>query len=592
MELTHEQRFIVDSIATHKIVEADAGTSKTTTLTHSVVADINRGLDPSKMLVITFSRTAADTLRQRLESMHPEAKCIRIATIHGWCYSLLQSWNSGRKIKILNESLRKKYFFQALQKFDSSYDNKDVDQILAAYTLTVNQQKKSGMLALISLPVQQVKQVFEDYIKYKNENGFSDFDDLQIGVDRLLDRSPRALASIRADHRVVYLDEAQDTSTLQWSIINRLKPSRLFVVGDQKQSIYGWRGSVVAFRSQVPGSECFQLHENFRSSKEIVAVANAVFPTGVKTNNPSGPKPLIFGTQDPVESAREVISLANRLSRHGTVGILGRSWEPIRLLGGSLYLATGGSGIREENNLINPSITKFWQLFNWAFFKSDDTWADCISVLGVPPSVKPQDILVRPDELFSPFDGLNLREDQVKALVFLRDFKKDSSNPVSPFIRLYHDFYREYFDDDEYLASTCQVLSELPLSSNRLRFDRSQCRSENIFINTLHGVKGEQFDSVIFIGLNDGIIPSAITSDREEERRLFYVGVTRPKRNLFLAFSAKDNNGNDLTRSPFLDEIDVPELVSCMGVEDYFKHESFDNTCERDTYMDDGAGII
>lgn len=564
--LTAEQMAIVCSRSDQRVIVADAGTAKTTVLVEAVAHDIEEGWDPSKILVVTYSTVGAIVLNARLVRRCSSAGAVAISTIHAMGLRLIRQdpsqFGFSSVPTVLQERQQKCFIARKLR--DLGVCGPEVcSAFMAAYCWARNNRKTSAeMFARIPMASSRSQAVLDAYCNYKSKTNTVDFEDILVLTAEKIRTSVLFRENLAAKFNNVFIDEAQDTSRAQWDIILPIS-RRLFVVGDPKQSIYGWRGGIGDFSSICPHAAKFTLHRNFRSSPQIVAVANTIYDTGLRTERKDGPKPVLRGHANAAEEAAEVAKLVAHYSAK-TTAVLARTWEQLRLT--AVALSVMGISVENPGDHGTPdlkSLIGFIALFLWGCGERDEgVWRNCLAAVG-KKDVEKERFPAADGSLLSPLD-----------LVFLTNRQRQIFDKISalslakiPFplsIRLfYEELYAPTFGDDTDLSEAVDVLVNLASNRQILRrfIDKTAPPKQSVVVSTVHGQKGEEYELVFVIGLNEGLFPLGNTETPVEERNLFYVALTRAERLLFLSFLFADGRGRTLTRSSFLDEID-PRLLS------------------------------
>lgn len=537
-------------------VVAVPGSGKTRLISTAVAADVQAGMAPARLLILTFAREAADTLKDRIERLAGAGELPQIRTIHGWCYSVIRKYHQEMGFsscpRPLDAGEQRRFITEYGQ-----YDRDVVDGILSAYAWARNKKCRSEeMIERVPLPPAETIKLFLAYKAFKREENVVDFEEMQSKVLELFQQRPDLLTAVRAEVEAIYLDEAQDSSALQWEILLSLK-ARMFVVGDPNQAIYGWRGGVSDFRSFLPDAEEHTLRENYRSTPEIVALADRIFPTGIHTRNASGEKPVIFGRNDPFDEARQIVDLIEMLgSRPCTIGVLARTWDQLWPIEFILRLSEISYDSAAPSSWVSGrGLARFLDVLKWANSRNNHDWPACAKALGFK-RIKdaPTDRLKLLGKSIETFTGSEVDAPKFYAL---RDLKIDQAPGEVKFDRLYTGFYRQHVDEDSRLERLQGYVNRIGSNAYRLRRLHPDAR---LTLSTVHAQKGAEFDHVFVCGLADGVFPSALSDDAEEERRLFYVATTRPRQTMFLSFPFEDLRGRRVRRSRFLGDIDGPAL--------------------------------
>ncbi|MHA1758929.1 MAG: ATP-dependent helicase [Promethearchaeota archaeon] len=357
--LNDQQRRAVEYIESPLLVVAGPGTGKTRILTEKVLFLVNdKGYDPSKILVTTFTIKAADEIRERIrKKLGESAENIQISTIHSFCYKMLELfpeyYNFGVGFKVVDELdqfiiVNKNYKWA--YKLDEFHDEIDVETLINFYNrATSNNLNPKELIRYLKKHNASKKELaiarsYELYLKdLKNfDEPKLDFAMIQSEFLKMLKRHSEVLNKVRDMYDYIIVDEYQDTSPIQDAIIHLIsKPKyKITVVGDEDQSIYGFRGaSLQNFRSfleRYPGARKMELEQNYRSTPEIVDCFETfmrqyrIFEKNIFTNNAPFSKPILLLSKDYEQEAvsikNTIINLVqNNNINYGDIAILFKS---------------------------------------------------------------------------------------------------------------------------------------------------------------------------------------------------------------------------------------------------------------------------
>ena len=320
------------------LVVAGPGSGKTRVLIHRIAYLVQeRGIFPYHILAVTFTNKAAREMLARLEALlGSDAKGLTIGTFHAFCARVLR-----REAEVLGLS-------RSFVIFDEDDQRQLINRIIKAMNLNPSLFKPAGVLSTISNAKNEmvtlvefapssawhaeIQRVYTAYEAEKRANGALDFDDLLLEVELLFHSHPEILQQYQQRYRYLLVDEFQDTNKAQYNIVRQLagEQSNLFVVGDEDQSIYSWRGAdyhnILRFRADYPASRVIMLEQNYRSTGKILAAAQAVVDRNQQrtvkklwTQNSSGHPVQLLEAYDENEEARFVVDELLRLKRSGAV---------------------------------------------------------------------------------------------------------------------------------------------------------------------------------------------------------------------------------------------------------------------------------
>ncbi|SDB98293.1 ATP-dependent helicase [Acinetobacter boissieri] len=286
-ELNEQQRMAVTTDQAHCLVLAGAGCGKTKTIISRAAYLIAQGLPARNVQILTFTRRAASEIVTRVEQYLGEsAQGLRASTFHTFCISLLRRHSKALGLGQFTVIDRddQVMIFRLLRGKGKDNALPKAAQLCDIYSFARNTRCKLSEAIEKLLPEvinqkQQIAEVMKAYEVRKHRSGFFDYDDILAVVATHLHQSPAFLASVVQQHHVFLVDEMQDTNPLQWAILEPLiSHSQIFCVGDDAQSIYGFRGAdfenIHRFKSHVPNATVYKLEKNYRSTQQILDVSN------------------------------------------------------------------------------------------------------------------------------------------------------------------------------------------------------------------------------------------------------------------------------------------------------------------------------
>jgi len=599
------------------LVLAGAGSGKTKTLVFRVISLLEKGVDPGNILLLTFTNKAAKEMFSRIEKqLGVGIKGLWGGTFHHIGNRFLRKY--GQLINI-------KPNFNILDDHDSS------DMIKAAYKEVGLPADKYfpkpsvvkniiGIASNLSMPIEDVIRDKYDFVKdeyiwiiekikglYAKKKQFSnslDFDDLLIKWNQLLYENREFKEAMSKKFKYLLIDEYQDTNKIQSDIIENLsgEASNILAVGDDAQSIYGFRGAdiknILQFPQRFKNCKIFKLETNYRSTPEILHLANSCiknnegkFDKSLKSIKDQSIKPTLSALISPKEEAKYICQKVLDLqSKNGLalseVAILFRSHYqsieielqlnkkniPYEMRGGMRFFEQAHikdllaylriiSNFKDEMAwtrilLMLPSIgmataNKIWQrisTFNSVSDFCNDDFSNISSksqifVKGLQKNIKK---IIEIDENNLPLILTAIFEDYQD---YLKSNYENANERIEDIEQLI-DFSRQY-------SSMTQFLSDAVLSEGfggQRGTENGSDNEEAVVLSTIHQAKGLEWKAVFVVGLNEMQFPHAKSTlknqDLEEERRLFYVAVTRAKEYLFLTYSlfASDDNLNQPSR--------------------------------------------
>ncbi len=596
------------------LVLAGAGSGKTSVLTNRIAYLIEQGISPANILAITFTNKAAREMKERVTKLiGPDARYIQISTFHSF------------GLKILKEN----YEFLGYEKNFIILDSDDTLTVVKKLMKDLNMNPKyynarelrskisSAKNELIT-PEKFKKQEFDEkvvtlYKKYceKLKAGNSvDFDDLLILPIKLFEISPSILNSYQERYQYILIDEYQDTNEAQYVFSKMLskKYRNIFVVGDNDQAIYAFRGAnyknILNFEKDYPDCKTILLEENYRSTKTILNAANSVIKhnklrkdKNLWSNNEEGDKIKYIKTDDEKAEGDYVVKEIKKLKEAGT------SYDDIAIL----YRTNAQSRAMEEAMLkanIPYRIIGSFYFYNrkeikdlLCYLRLINNPKDDVSlsrVINVPKrgigNVTIANITARAEENnTSMFEAITsgkelafkqlieeltkisenktlteivelvleksgLKQELVEEKTLESEIRLENLEEFKSITKNYENEYGEVSLDD--------FLNEISLVSDVTEHDEG---NNKVSLMTVHSVKGLEYDDVFIIGMEEGIFPhyNSImegTNDAiEEERRLCYVAITRAKKKLWIINTKKRMlYGQTQVNAPsrFIDEIE------------------------------------
>jgi len=610
-ELNSDQQRAVQHGDTPLLILAGAGTGKTMTLVHRVAALITRGVEPSRILLLTYTRRAAgemlrrtgDLLARRRTSSpgsaeHRVAARVWGGTFHATATRLLRQYaatvglNPGFTIHDRSDS---EDFLDALRtelklgQTGSKFPKKET--LMAIYSHCVNAQLPletmlAAHYASCASWSAEMKRLFELYAERKQQSDILDFDDLLLFWLALVS-DPDVGPRVRGRFDAVLVDEYQDTNRLQCEILRRLRPDgrSLTVVGDDAQSIYSFRAATVRnildFPQHFPGTEIVRLEQNYRSVQPILDATNAVISKSRETHGKrlwtarqGGEKPLLVTCTDDACQAEFV---ANQILQHREAGIdLRRQAVLFRASHNSIILEAELA--RCQIPFVKYGGLRFVEAAHVkdvvAFLRLAENYRDLaagLRVLKLLPGIGPQKATQLLTTLQQVSGNVRVWESAKipaatrpawpKLLKLMTRLMADAARPLSrqiaSVLKFYEPFLQEKYDNaearwrdleqlqqlSERFADRNAFITDLALDPPSSTNDLKQAPDEEVdqlVLSTIHSAKGLEWDVVYVITATDTNLPSIRThrdpEQLEEERRLFYVALTRARQWLYVVF--------------------------------------------------------
>ncbi len=616
-ELNNSQREAIACTKGPLLVLAGAGSGKTRVITCKIAHLIQEESVPEhSILAVTFTNKAAGEMKRRAMAMLDRPHLgTTISTFHSLCLRILRKeamvlgYNSNFSVCDSADalSLIKRIISESGRKNQKEYAPKKVQALISA----VKNQSASDR-RLEQLPA--IDQILDRYDATLRENDLMDFDDLLLNTVAVFEQNPSVLAHYQSLFPYLLVDEFQDTNATQYRMIRLLATigAHICVVGDEDQSIYGWRGAdfenILNFPRDFQGCRIIKLEENYRSTKHILDIANAV----ISHNSMRNPKILrsdihtesecvLYEAPAPREEgifiAKQVQAIHQQTVPLNNIAVLYRANYLSRTLEDAFrrrnipYRIVGGYKFYERKEIKdilgylrvirNPSDNlSFRRIINVPRRKIGPATVEKLEsihpvlykALGNMPDRFPRKREL--DELHSIIEVFRKRED------FGPDFLRDLIERIGYIEMLKAE--EESLEAETRMENLSELVSvvrdyldaeETPslngfLDAVSLLSDTDEIEDDNrVNLMTIHCAKGLEFHSVFVCGLEEGTFPNQRTMgssrELEEERRLMYVAITRAKQNLYLSFSRERGWKWDMNRkkiSRFVKEIPIELL--------------------------------
>ncbi len=571
MEINAQQREAATVSSVNSLILAGPGTGKTTTLIARFQYLISQGVKPQSILCCTFARKAADEIGTRIQiETGINSRGLAIGTFHAFALKLLKAHGSeiGIKIpeKILNEKERLNKVFEIKKTLSGGSLYKDFDSeasrpsAILKYIDTVREKLLDPEDASIEASENGEKlnilhaEIYKHYEEWLSESDNLDFPRmLQMGC-KLLAHDAEYGCKIGKTYSHILVDEYQDINEAQKTMVDELLKggASLWVVGDDDQAIYGWRGSdahfILDFDKNYPGTKKIALIENYRSGKEVVSNANdlirhAKYRHAKTIESKSGLNSHVYIVRCRHEKS-EAYKVTQTIKQRIKAGI---SVEDIAVLSRTNLLPATVIDTLISHEI--PVVLKDGiQLF------ADLVAQDLLSAIALASDIKPENGWNRRlSNNIESFARKILKDEwsiKVKALATL--FIKHSPLKLSDRDLASRISSIEYYKD--YLLS----FEKAEEVFKRVRRSMQQPKDgKGVHVGTIHKAKGLEWDSVFVIGWEDDMLPHALNHSQkgiEEERRVAYVAVTRPKNFLMMTY-VEERQGDEKKYSRFLDEM-------------------------------------
>lgn len=626
--LDEYQKKAVISEEENLLVVAAPGSGKTTVIINRIDYLVNhKRINPDNIIIITFTKSAALSMKKRYEGINHGKKIPFFGTFHALFYKILR--------RHLGE----------ISIIDSSDAYKVIKRVLLSYLDEINEDKIREMLNTISLfkcgdiDIEEFKpsvdknifiECLQAYEEYKKERSLLDFDDLQIQCKKLFIERKDILEGYRRLFKYILVDEFQDCDGLQIELLQALsKGNSLFAVGDEDQCIYGFRGSkpesMVHFGELFSEGKKIFLHYNYRSPENIVDTSINLINNNCTRNakeikaarkvlkkielsytiNEGMEAEEIADCVVKMKSERRFVYKDNailyrtNMESRSMIDAFIRKKIPFKLLDREynffehficrdllayLSLSIDGSDRASFSQIINKPF-RYISKINIERVMLHKYKENCFDILtsldGLPPfqlkllgKLKKDIHSLNKMSLRSAVDFLIM---DIAYIDYLREYSKKFKLDINELEEILEEF-----------KEVCSVFSTIPALmmhvkevSDEIKRSKSSIEEDGVILSTIHGVKGMEFKNIFIINCVEDIIPHAnsLQHNIEEERRLFYVGITRTIENLFL-YVPKSIRGKCKSVSRFINECGLKvetEISSIFSIGESVVHKTFGN---------------
>ncbi|RJQ33463.1 ATP-dependent DNA helicase PcrA [Candidatus Parcubacteria bacterium] len=589
------------------LIVAGAGAGKTKTITHRIARLIGEGVPAREILAVTFTNKAAGEMRERVRNLVPASQGTPlVVTFHALGVRLLREfhaeaglpraftiWDRNDSLRAVKKALEQLDIDQPARGFLGAISNKKGDGISKEEFASNTKSHRDRLVA----------QVWEIYEGSLHEEGALDFDDLLLRTLKLLRDNTRLRSLLQNRWRYITIDEYQDTNASQYEIARLLAGDarNICVVGDTDQNIYSWRGAnlghLLEFETDFPGAKVVLLEQNYRSTRTILSAANSVIeknrrrkPKKLYTDKATGEPIVIYEAGNEIDEAWFVANMSRQLIEDGTVpreiailyreNFQSRALEeamlhmdvPYRVLGTRFFQR---KEVKDVLSYLRAAI-------------NPKNKADITRIIAVPARGIGKVTL---DKMLAGQDAALPAAAKAKVSAFRMCLAKIKQGieilPASEAVALaievsgMQEMYKGSDEGRERLENMSELVNfaarfdndappsgiEKLLEEAALQSDQDQLEEAHnaVSLMTVHASKGLEFDVVFITGLEQGLFPAmrmneSADRDPEEERRLFYVALTRARERLYLVHAQgrmKYGSREYAIPSEFLDDIDA-----------------------------------
>lgn len=589
------------------LVLAGPGSGKTTVITRRIRCLIDEyHIPPQHILVITFSRAAAAEMKERFYRLvKGQALPVTFGTFHAIYFQILKHAYGYTAQNVVREEQRLQFIREYIHRLRLEFDDENdfIQSLLGEISLVKNTMADLEHYYSATCSDEVFRKIYRAYQEFLYRNRYLDFDDMLIYTKELLEQREDIRKAWQNKFRYILIDEFQDINLIQYQIVRMLAQpaNHLFIVGDDDQSIYRFRGAkpeiMLHFEKDYPGTKKILLDVNYRCGAQIVRFAGNLishnqtrFDKKIRANAASGIRPVVKAFPSQREQNRFVIDEIQRLHTEGgipysDIAVLFRTNAQPRLLIQQLFAYNMPFVSREHL----PNIYDHWiarDLFTYIrLAMGDRSRASFLRIMNRPKRYLSRESLPYESVAFDVWEEYYQKQEWVvqrlqKLESDLRVISRMRPYTAVNYIRkgiAYEDFLTDFAEFRKINAEDLfDILDEIQEDSRSFEtytewfshIEKMQAewkeqsaqnkKNENaVQLMTLHSSKGLEFEAVFIVDVDEKIMPykkAVLDADLEEERRMFYVGMTRAKTRLYLLCSGKIHN-KEMEASRYLTEI-------------------------------------
>ena len=593
------------------LVLAGPGSGKTAVITRRILELTQKGVAAGNILVITFTKAAAAEMQERFERLQKsegEAGSpgrVNFGTFHAVFFKILKYAYQWDASNIIREEDSTQMLSDIIRKFSMEIEDERefIDGIRSEISKIKSERIDIKTYYSMNCPEEQFQRIFLEYTEKMKQKRLIDFDDILLYTYELLSKRPDILKIWQEKYQYILIDEFQDINRIQYDIIRMLaKPQdNLFVVGDDDQSIYGFRGArpelMLRFPKDYPKAKQVLLNYNYRSQEKIVQAAGNVIANNKKRflkeirATKAAELPVItekFPTQE--EEGERIVELLRRYHAQGIpykeMAVLFRTNTQARSVMGKLISYNIPFQMRD----VVPNLFDHWIAKNMiAYIKAAMGCRDrglMLQIMNRPNRYLSRETLTDPIVDFNKWKWLYRDRDWMVERIDKLEYDLEMISKVNPYAAI--NYIRRGVGYDDYLTSYAEyrrmkpedlleIVTELQESARefetfeawfmymeeyrreleRQKEQREKRNTDSVTLATMHSSKGLEYEMVILPDVNEGVTPykRAVSEEElEEERRMFYVAMTRAKKYLHV-FSVIRLHGKEMELSRFVREM-------------------------------------
>ena len=613
MEFNNAQQEAVCFLNGPCLTLAGPGSGKTAVITHRTKYLIEHGnVEPSHILVVTFTKAAAMEMKERfLKLMEQKATTVTFGTFHAIFFAILKHAYHYNAENIIREEQKLYLVKNLIRQFHVEYEdeNECIGNVLSEISSVKNLNLDIANYYSKNFAENVFRDIYRSYEKTLRKSRLIDFDDMLVYTYELFLQRKDILALWQKKYQYILIDEFQDINSIQYEIVKMLAAplNNLFVVGDDDQSIYRFRQArpeiMMNFETDMPGAKRIVLDQNYRSDANVVEAAGRLiahntnrFTKDIKAAQPGREAVIMKVYKDQREENLQLIQALQTYLKAGgclsDVAVLFRTNTQPRLLMQQLMeynipFKTRDSIPNIYDHWIAKDIETYIRIAGGSVARSDflaimnrpnryigrdsleddtvafDVWADYYDKLDQPWIARRIDQLYHDCKLLKgmkPFAALNYirkgvgYDDYIKEYANKRNINEEELFDILEELTSMAKDYDSFADWQEHKERYLLELKQAQKQKNE--------EGDSLSLATLHSAKGLEYDVVFLVDVNEKVMPykkAVLDAEIEEERRMFYVGMTRAKKQLYL-FSVEKMNNHTMDISRFITEIKKGEM--------------------------------
>ena len=636
--LNENQKDAVNHIDGPCMVLAGPGSGKTRVITYRIAnMVVNHNIKPTSILAISFTKASSTEMKNRAISLSQDPRIHKVTygTFHSVFFRILRNFEKYNLDSILDEKSKRLAIKGILKSLnvENGEDDEVVGQLINEISFVKNELMDKGDFNSEVVSKDEFIKAYNLYEEHKNQIKKIDFDDMLLRTYYLLKNNSKALETVRSVYRYILVDEFQDINKVQFEVLKLISNplNNIFVVGDEDQSIYGFRGArpdfLLEFEEYFSGTKKVMLDINYRSKGEIIDVANRLIEKNsnryekvIKCSQGNGGSISYIAPKDSEEEAvligKEILEeIKKDFVEYSDFAVIYRTNIQSRALVDvfmdmripfvvkdsivTIYDHWAAQDILAYLRLgLDSSLSKDWvRIINKPFryisrdcINSIKDEKDFINSLITKCNLHPKQVKTINDldidlsylKTLNPQNAISYIRTSLEYDMYILDYcsnRKIKSNGLIEILNELESSATNFKTIKEYLEHIDRVKSEVVGNKNKDQGD-------GVIFTTMHSAKGLEFKNVYIIGVNEGTIPHEKSYDLdddskkdeqiEEERRLMYVAITRAEDKLCIS-SPQNKYGRKVSVSTFIDDIKAPtkEEMDSISIGDTIYHKRF-----------------